>query len=689
MRNSFFSAFILTAALSKGLTKLVKNAVEKEKDYREKTKGMNQSDKKYSEMYRNTFGTAPQNNTENTQNKPSGTTAPDNAYASHMNKPPVSDSTEIKQNNSVNSENKSTGTTETVNAYAGHTNKPPVSASVRTNTSSNKSSNENDDFHVVTPEDIYAPDKITYTKAEVEKISITEKEAVALGYSFRKKSKKRAAITKYRGSNDDLIVPYMIGDNIVNEIAACAFEKNKGIKNISIPDSVKKLGKCAFLGSSIERCIISEGIRKISDSAFFNCEKLRDIHLPHSLVSIGDSAFRGCKELKYIKFNSLRNYWYYLDLGNFAFAYSGLEGFGISKYAKVRNGNAFRGTPLEKKYPVILEECDRSFMRIVCIGSKYNKLRFRSSISVLSIGKGALSNKMQLDFSQCGSLWIDHNAFGSYNSTLIFNSRQLTPEIVFRIPTQNKIMLNSGKIIEKKDYSVREGNCEYFTFDSGSVMISKLESKAEKVFIEFKSIHNPHPFSDAEFYFPNASEVTVNKEIFCTAPLMRTNEIYNDYYLLCRLRKITWNEYKKGDVTKYLPIRLAKEGIIRAWVGVRLQSALVTVDRPLPRIYGKRRHSHERFFFDSSVIDKLFTETDKHKQPILRQREKILIAIDVLRSTQRECDTDTSIYDEYLRQHFRYAKIVCYRIKDKFPDYFEFLQKYFPPENHYYPREML
>ncbi len=108
----------------------------------------------------------------------------------------------------------------------------------------------------------------------------------------------------------------------VKTIAPYAFSMNRSLKNITIPDSVTKIGHNAFLYNSIESIDIPDSVLNISSAAFsessltditipsdianigidtfVSCEKLTNITLPNSIKSIGDWAFAACSALESI-----------------------------------------------------------------------------------------------------------------------------------------------------------------------------------------------------------------------------------------------------------------------------------------------------------------------------------------------------------------------------------------------------
>lgn len=112
-------------------------------------------------------------------------------------------------------------------------------------------------------------------------------------------------------------------------------------------------------------------------------------------------------------------------------------------------------------------------------------------------------------------------------------------------------------------------------------------------------------------------------------------------------------------------------------IGYRLRSELENaltgriIDEP--RIYGKQRHSHIYRFFDKEVVMRVFKSNKKDRissdKVTANTRQKILIAIDVLRSVDYLYGDDREVYKKYLSNHSRYAKLVCAELPEKYSDY--------------------
>ena len=84
----------------------------------------------------------------------------------------------------------------------------------------------------------------------------------------------------------------------VKSIGDCAFLSCKSLNSIHLPESVKSIGDSAFSGcKSLISIHLPESLTMIGNEAFWRCESLTSIHLPDSLTTIGDGTFYSCDSL--------------------------------------------------------------------------------------------------------------------------------------------------------------------------------------------------------------------------------------------------------------------------------------------------------------------------------------------------------------------------------------------------------
>lgn len=87
------------------------------------------------------------------------------------------------------------------------------------------------------------------------------------------------------------------------------------IGEYSIKEGTKEICDSAFSNCELKSISIPNSVRTIGKNAFSNCWNLESIDLPDSVVSIGESAFSGCTNLKSVHLS-----WYVLSIGDYSFS---------------------------------------------------------------------------------------------------------------------------------------------------------------------------------------------------------------------------------------------------------------------------------------------------------------------------------------------------------------------------------
>ena len=93
---------------------------------------------------------------------------------------------------------------------------------------------------------------------------------------------------------------------VYNKILASTFT-NTNLKNIEIPDNVKKIGHQAFAHcKNLKSVKLPENLKEIMSGAFKNCINLKSINIPKNIV-IDDFAFYNCKNLESLSLKDISN----------------------------------------------------------------------------------------------------------------------------------------------------------------------------------------------------------------------------------------------------------------------------------------------------------------------------------------------------------------------------------------------
>ena len=94
-------------------------------------------------------------------------------------------------------------------------------------------------------------------------------------------------LVKYLGDEEIVTIP-----SIVTEIGDGAFADKADITQVIFPETVKKIGRCAFMSChNLETINLEHVDEEISDGAFADCQSLVFVKLSPNLKTIGMEAF--------------------------------------------------------------------------------------------------------------------------------------------------------------------------------------------------------------------------------------------------------------------------------------------------------------------------------------------------------------------------------------------------------------
>lgn len=105
--------------------------------------------------------------------------------------------------------------------------------------------------------------------------------------------------------NTPLGINKVIIPNTVEEIGQSAFAQLTELKEIEIPESVKKIGEYAFMLTGLKSISIPDGVEVIGNQAFNVCFELEKVNLGKNVKIIGEEAFNQCSNLKKINLDNV------------------------------------------------------------------------------------------------------------------------------------------------------------------------------------------------------------------------------------------------------------------------------------------------------------------------------------------------------------------------------------------------
>lgn len=123
------------------------------------------------------------------------------------------------------------------------------------------------------------------------------------GWSYTINSNNEITLTNYSGTASHIEIPSSINGMKVTALGNGLFWDNLYLENITIPQSIEKIGESAFSGSShLSKINIPDNVTEIVYNTFSGCNALTEIVIPDNVTKIDRYAFSRCANLQSIDF---------------------------------------------------------------------------------------------------------------------------------------------------------------------------------------------------------------------------------------------------------------------------------------------------------------------------------------------------------------------------------------------------
>lgn len=108
-------------------------------------------------------------------------------------------------------------------------------------------------------------------------------------------------LVEYNGSSSEITIPSEYNGKPVIEIGERAFENNI-VNTVIISDGVKRIEEYAFYYcAALESVSVPDSVAYIGEAAFAQCHSLKSVEIGKGVISIDDNAFLHCRSLLDIK----------------------------------------------------------------------------------------------------------------------------------------------------------------------------------------------------------------------------------------------------------------------------------------------------------------------------------------------------------------------------------------------------
>ena len=86
----------------------------------------------------------------------------------------------------------------------------------------------------------------------------------------------------------------------VTEIYDVAFQYCENLTSVIIPETITKIGACAFMGTNLRQVNIPSSVKIINNAAFRECSNLASVTIQEGVEILSDEVFCSCGSLESI-----------------------------------------------------------------------------------------------------------------------------------------------------------------------------------------------------------------------------------------------------------------------------------------------------------------------------------------------------------------------------------------------------
>lgn len=95
-------------------------------------------------------------------------------------------------------------------------------------------------------------------------------------------------------------IPSFVNGKEIDQVWTSGFEGAASLTDITIPDSIGRLGTAAFEGTGLTHVTIPDTVHQVDPAVFQNCTKLVSVKLPAGLAEIDQYMFANCISLQHV-----------------------------------------------------------------------------------------------------------------------------------------------------------------------------------------------------------------------------------------------------------------------------------------------------------------------------------------------------------------------------------------------------